>query len=258
MENPGELREKIAAGLWRKPTTGLAPSYAQANLVILDRKYAFDFLLFCTRNPRPCPILEVLDPGRYEPEITAPGADVRRDLPLYRVWKHGVLHREVTDATPWFTDNMVTFLLGCSFSFECALISAGIPVRNIEDGKNVSMYVTSRQCIPAGVFSAPLVVSMRPILDHQIIRTVQITGRYVSVHGAPIHIGDPSKLGIADLSRPDFGDPVAIREGEKAVFWPCGVTCSLAALSAKPEICITHAPGHMFITDLLNDALATN
>ena len=258
MENPREIRGKIAAGLWRQSTSGLAPSYAQANLVILDRKYAFDFLLFCTRNPRPCPILEVLEPGCYEPEKTAPGADIRRDIPLYRVWKDGVLHREVTDATPWFTENMVSFLLGCSFSFESALISAGIPVRTIEEGKNATMYVTSRPCIPAGVFSGPIVVTMRPIPDHQITRAVQITGRYPAVHGAPIHIGDPSKLGIADLSKPDFGDPVEIREGETPVFWACGVTSSLAAHSAKPEICITHAPGHMFITDILNESLATS
>lgn len=258
MKDPREIREKIASGHWTKPTTGLAPSYAQANLVILDREHAFDFLLFCVRNPRPCPILEVLDPGCFEPRITAPGADIRRDVPLYRIWKDGVMYREVADASPWFTENMVSFLLGCSFSFEAALISAGIPVRNIEEGKNVSMYVTSRQCIPAGAFSSPLVVSMRPVPDHQLIRAIQITGRFASVHGAPVHIGDPSKLGIEDLGSPDFGDPVEIREDETPVFWACGVTSSLAALSAKPPVCITHAPGHMFITDMLNEELGSS
>jgi uncharacterized protein YcsI (UPF0317 family) len=256
IKSPREIREKIAAGNWRIPTTGLAPAYAQANLVILDSRYAFDFLLFCTRNPKPCPIIEVLEPGRYEPALTAPGADIRKDLPLYRIWKNGVFEMETHDITPRFTDSMVSFLLGCSFSFEGALMSADIPVRNIDQGKNVSMYVTNRQCIPAGVFSAPLVVSMRPIPDHLVIRAVQITSRYVSVHGAPVHIGDPKALGIEDLTKPDFGDPVEIRHGETPVFWACGVTSTLAALSSKPEICITHAPGHMFITDILNETLA--
>lgn len=253
---PCEMREIIAACNWKNPTTGLAPAYAQANLVILDRKYAFDFLLFCTRNPKPCPIIEVLEPGRYEPALTAPGADIRKDIPLYRIWKDGVFESETPDITGQFTNDMVTFLLGCSFSFEGALLSAGIPIRNIEEGKNVSMYTTNRQCNPAGVFSAPLVVSMRPIPEQQVIRAIQITSRYVSVHGAPVHIGDPAAIGIRDLGKPDFGDPVEVRPGEIPVFWACGVTSSLAALSAKPEICITHAPGHMFITDVLNESLA--
>jgi uncharacterized protein YcsI (UPF0317 family) len=256
IKSPREIRERIAAGNWTGPTSGFASAYAQANLVILDRKYAFDFLLFCTRNPKPCPLIEVLEPGRFEPALTAPGADIRRDLPRYRIWNHGALETETPDITSQFTDSMVSFLLGCSFSFEGALISADIPIRNIEQGRNVSMYITNRQCTPAGVFSAPLVVSMLPIPDHQVIRAIQITSRYVSVHGAPVHVGDPLALGIHDLSKPDFGDPVDIRPGETPVFWACGVTSSLAALSSKPEICITHAPGHMFITDVLNESLA--
>ena len=256
LDTPETIRLEIRKGRWNKPTSGLAPGYAQANLVILDRRYAFDFLLFCQRNPRPCPVLEVLEPGQIEPRRTAPGADIRKDLPLYRIWEKGKLNQEVKDIAPFFQADLVTFLLGCSFSFEEALVGAGIPVRNIEENKNVSMYITNRKCDPAGPFSAPLVVSMRPIRDEWVPRAVQITARYASVHGAPIFLGNEKKLGIRDLGKPDFGDPVTIRKGETPVFWACGVTSALAALSAKPEMVITHAPGHMFITDMNNETLA--
>jgi uncharacterized protein YcsI (UPF0317 family) len=255
-ETPSEIRAKIRTGAWARPTSGLAPSFAQANLVMLDRKYAFDFLLFCQRNPKPCPVLEVLEPGVFEPRLTAPGADIRTDVPLYRVWKKGLLADEVPDISNYFNEDMVTFLLGCSFSFEHALIGACIPIRNIDEGKNVSMYTTNRQCIAAGPFSSPLVVSMRPIRHELVSLAVQITGRYASVHGAPVHIGDPEVIGIKDLHRPDFGDPVSIQNDETPVFWACGVTSSVAALSAGLDICITHAPGHMFITDICNETLA--
>lgn len=253
---PRDIRERIRRGEWTKPTSGLATSYAQANLAILDRRYAFEFLLFCVRNPKPCPILEVLEPGVVEPSLTAPGADIRSDVPLYRIWKHGVLQEEATDISAHWNPDLVTFLLGCSFSFEGALLGAGIPIRNIEENKNVSMYVTNRSCLPSGPFSAPLVVSMRPIPDHLVVRAVQITSRYASVHGAPVHIGDGRSLGIEDLDRPDFGDAVTIGPGETPVFWPCGVTSTLAVLSAGLDMCITHSPGHMFITDILNESLA--
>ncbi len=256
MKNPAEIRRHIRDGIWTGPTTGLARAYAQANLVILDRRYAFDFLLFCVRNPKPCPILEVLEPGVFVPDRVAKQADIRKDIPQYRIWENGRSYREQTDISVVFEENMVSYLLGCSFSFEGALIGAGIPVRNIEEGKNVSMYITHRRCEPAGPFSAPLVVTMRPIPHELVSRAVQITSRYASVHGAPIHIGDEKALGIADLSRPDFGDPVTIKDGETPVYWACGVTSSLAVLSAKPSLCITHAPGYMFITDVLNEQLA--
>lgn len=255
-ENPREIRARIRAGEWARPTSGLAPAYAQANLVMLDAKYAFEFLLFCQRNPKPCPVLEVIEPGKWEPRLSAPGADIRTDAPLYRVWENGRLAEEVQDIMSRFGPGTVSFLLGCSFSFEHALIAAGVPVRNIEEGKNVSMYITNRNCIPAGRFSAPLVVSMRPIRHELVSRAVRVTGRYASVHGDPIHIGDPGALGIGDLDKPDFGDPVSILEGETPVFWACGVTSSLAALSGGLDQCITHSPGHMFVTDLLNESLA--
>ena len=256
MNHPAEIRRQIREGIWTGPTTGLAQAYAQANLVILDRRYAFDFLLFCVRNPKPCPILEVLEPGVFTPNRVAEQADIRKDIPLYRVWENGRTYQEQTDISAVFDAGMVSFLLGCSFSFEGALIGAGIPVRNIEQGKNVSMYITNRRCEPAGPFSAPLVVTMRPIRHEMVSRAVQITSRYASVHGAPIHIGDEKALGISNLSRPDFGDPVTIKDGETPVYWACGVTSTLAVLSAKPSLCITHAPGYMFITDVLNEQLA--
>jgi uncharacterized protein YcsI (UPF0317 family) len=253
---PQAIRQQCRKGRWAKPTSGLAPGFAQANMVILDRRLAFDFLLFCQRNPKPCPVLEVLEPGEKEPLRTAPGADITTDLPLYRIWKKEKLDQEVKDIRSWFSQDLVTFLLGCSFSFEEALIQAGVPVRNIEENKNVSMYVTNRSCDPAGPFKAPLVVTMRPIPEALVPRAVQITSRYASVHGAPIHIGSPRALGIRDLSRPDFGDPVTINPRETPVFWACGVTSTLAALSVKADLCITHAPGHMFITDVPNESLA--
>ena len=189
MNRPAEIRQNIREGIWTAPTTGIAQAYAQANLVILDRRYAFDFLLFCVRNPKPCPILEVLEPGVFEPHRVAEQADIRKDIPLYRVWKDGRTYEEKTDISTDFNSDMVSFLLGCSFSFEGALIGAGIPIRNIEEGKNVSMYITNRRSEPAGPFSAPLVVSMRPVPHEMVSRAVQITSRYASVHGAPIHIG---------------------------------------------------------------------
>jgi uncharacterized protein YcsI (UPF0317 family) len=221
---------------------------------MLPRDEAFHFLLFCTRNPKPCPVLDVLEPGRPEPGI-AKGADLRTDLPKYRVYESGELKSEMTDVSPLFHEEMVSFLLGCSFSFEAAMLAAGLPVRNMEEGKNVSMYITDRPCTPAGPFSCPMVVSMRPMTPEQAIRAVQVTTRFHLTHGAPVHTGSPEALGIKDLSKPEFGDPVTIRPGEVPVFWACGVTSTLAALSAKLPLVITHAPGHMFVSDLKDDHL---
>ncbi|QBS36656.1 putative hydro-lyase [Thermaerobacter sp. FW80] len=251
-----ELREVIRRGQYTGPTPGLAPGYAQANVVILPQKYAFDFLLFCFRNPKPCPLLDVTDVGSPVPRMVAPEADLRTDVPRYRIWENGVLKAEVTDIRDYWRDDLVGFLLGCSFTFEAALLEAGIPVRHIEEGCNVPMFVTNRPCTPAGVFHGPMVVSMRPIPQEQVVRAVQVTSRFPAVHGAPVHIGDPEALGIRDLAKPDFGDPVTIRPGEVPVFWACGVTPQAVAMSAKPEFMITHAPGHMFITDRKDEELA--
>ena len=253
-KNANELRKLIRKGEWDRPTTGLAPGYVQANLVMLPRDEAFHFLLFCVRNPKPCPILDVLEPGQTEPRI-AKGADLRTDLPKYRVYERGVLKSERTDVTTLFNQETVSFLLGCSFSFEAAMLAAGLPIRNLEEGKNVSMYITNRRCVAAGPFSCPMVVSMRPMTPEQAVRAVQVTTRFHLTHGAPVHIGSPEALGIKDLNKPEFGDPVTIHAGEVPVFWACGVTSTLAALSAKLPLVITHAPGHMFVSDLRDEHL---
>ncbi len=256
MSNPGEVRRQIREGKWRKPTAGLAPGYVQANLVVLPRELAYDFLLFAQRNPKPCPIIEVTDVGSPEPRVSAPGADLRTDIPKYRIYRDGEFVQEVTELLGVWTSDLVGFLLGCSFTFEAALVQAGVPVRHIEDGKNVSMFTTSIPCTPAGAFHGPLVVTMRPIPAPLVPRAVQISGRFPAVHGVPVHVGDPGSLGIRDLGRPDFGDPVTIRPGEVPVFWACGVTPQAVAMQAKPPLMITHAPGHMFITDLRDESLA--
>jgi uncharacterized protein YcsI (UPF0317 family) len=253
---PAELRARIRRGEWRGPTSGLAPGYAQANLVVLPRAAAYDFLVFCQRNPKPCPLLEVTDPGSAEPTVTAPGADVRTDVPRYRVLRRGQAAVEETDIRRYWRDDLVAFLLGCSFTFETAMLRAGIPVRHIECGRNVPMYVTSIPCRPAGALHGPMVVSMRPLPAADVPRAVLITGRYTRAHGAPVHIGDPAAIGIKDLGRPDYGEPPVIRAGEVPVFWACGVTPQAVALAAGVEFMITHAPGHMFVADLRDEDLA--
>ncbi|WCK54432.1 putative hydro-lyase [Aneurinibacillus sp. Ricciae_BoGa-3] len=247
--SPAEAREQIRRGAWTSPTAGMAPGYTQANLAILKKELAYDFLLFCQRNPKPCPVLDVTDAGSAIPRLVAPGADLRTDIPKYRVYKHGELVDEPTDITRYWEDDMVAFLLGCSFTFEQAMIKNDIPVRHIEQNCNVPMYKTSIPCLKAGQFEGPMVVSMRPVPEKDVVRAVQVTTGFPSVHGAPVHIGNPASIGIADIHKPDFGDAVMIKEGEVPVFWACGVTPQAVAMHVKPEIMITHAPGHMFITD---------
>jgi len=254
VQSPAQLRELIRTGKWNTPTSGAASGYLQANLVMLPADAAFNFLLFCVRNPKPCPILDVLEPGRVEP-IIAPGADLRTDLPRYRIFENGEFKTEVEDVSDYFTENMVSFLLGCSFSFENAMLAAGLPIRNMEENKNVSMYITNKPCIPAGPFTSQLVVTMRPMTPAQAIRAAQVTTRFHLTHGAPIHLGDPAKIGIADLTKPDFGDAVSIRSEEIPVFWACGVTSQLAATSVPLPRVITHAPGHMLVSDLRDEDL---
>lgn len=247
--SPAEVRGLIRTGQWRGVTAGVSVGYVQANLAILPGELAFDFLLFCQRNPRPCPILEVIEAGQFEPDLTAPGADIRTDVPGYRIYENGVLTAEVLTLVDHWRGDLVSFLLGCSFSFESALADAGIPLRHQEMGCNVPMYITSIPTTPAGAFSGPMVVSMRPIKREQMVRAVQVTSRFPATHGAPVHLGDPAAIGIKDINRPDFGDPVEIRSGEEPVFWACGVTPQAVALNSRPSLMITHAPGHMFITD---------
>jgi uncharacterized protein YcsI (UPF0317 family) len=245
-----EVRRQACSGALTGPTAGLALGYVQANLVVVPRELAFDFLLFCQRNPRPCPLLDVTEPGSPEPRFTAPGADLRTDLPRYRVYRHGELTDEPADLLALWRDDLVGFLLGCSFTFESALLQAGLPVRHLEMGCNVPMYRTNIACVPAGAFRGPMTVSMRPLTPAQAVRAVQVCSRFPRAHGAPIHLGDPAAIGVRDLDRPDFGDPVEIRPGEIPVFWACGVTPQSMAMQARPPLLITHKPGHMFVTDL--------
>jgi uncharacterized protein YcsI (UPF0317 family) len=250
-------RARIRAGEVPGPTAGLAPGNVQANLVVLPRELAHDFLRFAQANPKPCPVLAVSDPG--DPHFPALGEDldIRSDLPRYRVWRHGALAHEPCDLFDVWRDDLVGFALGCSFSFEQALIEEGIELRHMTCGSNVPMYRTNIACVPAGPFAGPLVVSMRPLRPSDAIRAIQITSRFPSVHGAPVHIGLPEAIGIADLAKPDYGDPVPVESGELPVFWACGVTPQAVVAAVKPEVCITHAPGSMLITDLPNTRLAS-
>jgi uncharacterized protein YcsI (UPF0317 family) len=251
---PQKLRTLIRDGQYQTPTTGLAPGYVQGNLVMLPKSEAFSFLLFCIRNPKPCPVLDVLEAGVWEPKI-APGADLRTDLPKYKIYRNGEFKEEANDVRKVVQDVLVSFLFGCSFSFESALLSAGVPVRNLEEDCNVSMYITNRPCIPVGPFTSPLVVSMRPMKREQAIRAIQVTTRFHLTHGAPVHMGSPEEIGISNLHKPDFGDPVTILPDEIPVFWACGVTTTLAAISADLPLVITHSPGHMFVSDLRDETL---
>lgn len=245
---PAEARQRYRDGLVA-PTSGWAGGFTQANMVILPKDWAFDMLLFGQRNSQPVPLLDVTDPGVTSTAL-APDADLRTDLPLYRVWRDGELVDQPSDITDLWRDDLVTFLIGCSFSFETALLDAGVPVRNIEQGRNVSMYRTNVDCRPAGRLSGPLVVSMRPIPAKDVVTAVQVTGRMPQVHGAPVHVGAPEALGITDLGAPDFGDPVEPQPGDVPVFWACGVTPQAALMASRPPFAITHAPGHMFVTDV--------
>jgi uncharacterized protein YcsI (UPF0317 family) len=248
-ESAVAARERIRSGDQPGPTSGLAPGFAQANLVVLPAENALDFMRFCVRNPKPCPLLEVTDTGSPRPTTLAPDADLRTDLPRYRVLREGELIDEPTDVTRYWRDDLVGFLLGCSFTFEWALAAAGLPLAHQAQGVNVPMYVTNRRCVSAGPFKGPMVVSMRAFAPPDIPRAVEISSRFPAMHGGPVHIGDPAALGIAELGAPDFGDPIRIAPGEVPVFWACGVTPQAVAQASRPSLAIFHAPGHMFITD---------
>jgi uncharacterized protein YcsI (UPF0317 family) len=250
-----QVRHAARDGTLTGPTCGLAMGYVQANLVVLPRDLAFDFLLFCQRNPKPCPLLDVTEPGSPEPRTIAPNADIRVDLPRYRVYQLGALVDEPTDINRWWQVDLVAFLIGCSFTFENALLRAGLPLRHLEQDRNVPMYRTSIECKSAGVFHGPMVVSMRPMLPGQAIEAVRICERFPRAHGAPVHLGDPAAIGIRDLAHPDFGDAVDIHPGEIPVFWACGVTPQAVVMEAKPPLVITHKPGHMFVSDWRDEDL---
>jgi len=246
-----EIRNAVRDQQWTAPTSGEASGYVQANLAILPADWAYDFLLFAQRNPKPCPVLEVGEKGDPLTRIIASGGDIRTDIPRYFIYEEGVKTSEVTDISKYWRDDFVYFLLGCSFSFEQALLSEGLEVRNISQNRNVPMYITNIMCRDAGRFTnVPMVVSMRPFTPENARKAFEITREYPGVHGSPVHMGSPAEIGIKDITKPDFGDAVDIHEGEIPVFWACGVTPQMAVMKAKPPLMISHAPGHMFVGDL--------
>jgi len=255
--NAQQVRKLIRQGVWHSHTSGLASDHVQGNVVILPEAQATDFLRYCQRNPKPCPLLAVSEPGQAQLPRLGADIDICTDLPRYRVWRDGEVVDEPTDISALWRDDLVTFVLGCSFSFEQALLEAGLPLRHIEQGKNVAMYRSNIQTERAGIFHGPMVVSMRPMKAAAAIRAVQVTSRFPNVHGAPVHLGDPAAIGITNLDAPDYGDAVELMDDEIAVFWACGVTPQAALVQARPAFCITHAPGAMLITDLLNQQLAS-
>jgi uncharacterized protein YcsI (UPF0317 family) len=251
-----DLRAAARTGDFTGHTSGYAAGFVQTNLVILPRDWAWDFLLFAQRNPKPCPILEVGEAGDPLTHEMADGADIRRDVPSYRVYEHGDLVDETGDISSLWRNDLVFFLLGCSFTFERALLDAGMKLRHNEEGVNVPMFRTGLLCRAAGRFQpSPMVVSMRPFTPREAIRAVEITREYPAVHGSPVHLGDPGEIGIEDLNRPEWGDPVTVRPGEIPVFWACGITPQNAALVSRPPLMITHSPGHMFVGDIRDHAL---
>jgi len=254
--SPAELRQKIRNGAHKGNTSGLCAGYVQCNLVILPADWAEDFLAFCEANPKPCPLIAVSQPGEFNLTKLGADIDIRSDIPSYRVFENGQLRNEVNDISDLWRDDLVAFLLGCSFSFEEALIAEGLDVRNVTEAVNVPMYRTNIDCTAVGQFAGQMVVSMRPFAPPEALRAAEISGRFPSVHGEPVHYANPEHIGITDVDQPDYGDSVTIKEGEHPLFWACGVTPQVALENAKPPFCITHSPGSMLVTDMKNSDLA--
>ena len=252
--SPNTIRSRCRNGTFSGPTSGHAPGAVQANVVILPETYAKDFETFCKLNPKPCPILEILSAGDFHIKVIAPNADIRTDLPRYSVFRNGELANQQLDVLDIWEDNLVTFLLGCSFIAEEALLSNGLLLPHINETGFVPMYRTTVPCKSAGIFKGNMVVSMRPFIMQDAQLAAEITKHYPMAHGAPLHIGDPGFLGIKDLDRPDFGEPVTMKEEQVPVFWACGVTPQNALASARPSLAITHAPGHMFVADITSES----
>jgi uncharacterized protein YcsI (UPF0317 family) len=253
---PHNFRQQVRSSEIIGPTAGFCGDYAQANLAIVPARHAADFMRFCVLNPRACPLLGVGEPGQWALPALGEDLDIRSDVPAYNIYRDGELCEQPRDITEFWRDDLVVFAIGCSFSFEQMLLREQIPLRHQEEGVNVPMYRTNIANQKAGPFGGHLVVSMRPLSGAHAIRAVQITSRFPSVHGAPVHLGDPSALGIRDLARPDYGSAVSIRDGEVPVFWACGVTPQSAINSARLPFAIAHRPGHMLMTDILNTSLA--
>lgn len=258
MKNPKRFREKVREGAWRKSTVSVCQDYVQTNLVILPKAYALDFTIFCLRNPQPCPILEILEPGNPMVCDMAPGADIRIDLPGYRIFENGEMVGEVDDIRAYWRDDLVTYLIGCSYTFEEALVRGGVPIRSYLQNKDPGVYISSIMCRPAGIFSGPMIVTMRPIAAHLVSRAVLITSRFPKTHGAPVHIGDGAAIGISDYTKVDFGQVPEVMNGELPVFWGCGVTPQSVAMESRVPFMITHKPTNMFVTDMRIEEIATS
>ena len=256
--SPTQLRHAIRSGDHTANTSGFCQGFVQCNLVILPAEFAKDFLAFCEANPKPCPLIAMSEPGNPSIPQLGQNLDIRTDIPRYKVFENGIVTSEVNDITELWRDDLVAFLLGCSFSFEEALIADGLDVRNVSEQVNVPMYISNIDCTPAGPFEGKMVVSMRPFAPEEALRAADISSRFPSVHGEPIHYANPEDIGITDISRPDYGDPVTIKPREHPLFWACGVTPQIALAAAKLPFCITHAPGCMLVTDLKNTDLAVS
>ncbi|MFL2645763.1 MAG: putative hydro-lyase [Dehalococcoidia bacterium] len=247
---PNQFRQAVRNAQWSKPTAGAMDSFVQANVVILPESYSKDFARYCSLNAKACPVLEILEPGQHLTQKLAQDADIRTDVPEYKIYHEGVLTDTTSNIVNQWRDDLVTFFLGCSFSFEYALKQAGIPVKHQDLGKNVPMYVTNIRTNPTDIFYGPMVVSMRPIPKEQVQECIDITSTFTNNHGAPIHVGNPGSIGITDITNPEYGEAVPVETGEVPVFWACGVTPQAVALLAKPSLMITHSPGHMFVSDI--------
>ena len=253
----GAVRLAIRSGDWRGTTHGLASGHVQANLAIVPEAYALDFMRFCQRNPKPCPLLDVTDTGDPEFRQIAPGSDVRTDLPRYSVYRDGASAGEVDDLRGIWRDDLVAFAMGCSLSFDAVLLRNGLDVKHLErPGGRIAVYTSGLDCVPAGPFAGPMVVSLRPVPREQVARVAEVTGRYPATHGAPVHIGDPAEIGIADVAQVDWGLPPEIGPQDECMFWGCGVTPQAVAMAAGLPFMITHATGHMLLTDLTLEDIA--
>ncbi|KAG7346177.1 DUF1445 domain containing protein [Nitzschia inconspicua] len=251
---PRSFREQVRAGQFQGPTNGVCPGFLQCNLVVLPQgPVAFDFLLFCQRNPKACPLIEVCDVGSPFPSGVAPGADLRTDVPKYAIYRNGQLEKEVTDVTDYWPEQSVAFLIGCSFSYDGALMDAGIPLKSAQQGKNVPMYRTNLKCRPAGSLSGNMVVSMKPIPALQVSKHVEITSKYTHAHGGPVAVGSASAIGVADINNPEWGEAIDVAPDEVPIFHACGVTPQSILMESKVPFAITHSAGHMFVTDLPSD-----
>lgn len=254
--NSPQLARSLIRDGYTGTTSGWCDGWAQANVLAVPQELALDLMIFAQRNPKPCPALDVIEAGQRTSSRF--GGDIASDVPAYRVYEHGQLVAEPTDAREYWRDDLVTFLFGCSFSFERALTAAGIVMRHTQAGSTVPMYRTSIECEPAGVFSSHMVVSMRGIPAEQVTQAVTITSRYPGVHGAPVHVGHPDRIGITDLNSPDWGDPPVLAPGDVPVFWACGVTPQAMVMASRPDFAIAHAPGRMAITDIPESDLVTD